>query len=58
MVNAKTFGPQSLTITSYSQLVKDDKNSEDFLKQNPDLLTEETIQILIDWCLSEDVNNV
>jgi hypothetical protein len=28
------------------------------LKQNPDLLTEETIQVLTDWCLSEEVDNV
>jgi hypothetical protein len=34
------------------------KMSEEFLKQNPDLLTEEITQALIDWCLSEEVDNV
>ena len=48
-VNTKNFGPQSPEIKAYSQIILNDNASEQYLKQHPDLLTEETIQDLTEW---------
>ncbi|UJR27137.1 hypothetical protein I4U23_008436 [Adineta vaga] len=56
-INEKEFGPKSLPIKLYSQIVQDNKKSEEYLKKNPDLISEKNLQTLFDWCLNEEIDN-
>ncbi|CAF1539120.1 unnamed protein product, partial [Adineta ricciae] len=56
-INAKGFGPTSLLVKMFAQIVHDDKKSEECLKENPDLMTEQNLKTLLDWCLSEEIDN-